>query len=685
MSTTFGTRLRGMRSLRGHTLKQLSELSGVAIGSLSDLENDKIAPELKTVQKLASAFKLSTSEMLGEEAPAAPPEGEVLAFIDYELIDRSDINPRRTFDADALATLADSIAEHGIIQPIMLRPRPDAPGRYWIVAGERRWRAVGLLVADGRSGGSFDLPARVRPMTDREHREIALVENMHRKDVAPLEEAEGIAKLVDDYAGDTAAAAAAIGKTGKSGQRFVQIALNLVQKLAPEVKEALATSTINKEMARHLTLVDWKTQIGYLCDIKNGYVRNGKELRDRMRQRVFLASNALFGQLEYNGPVMEDPDTGAIVFTDLAQVRQLQLAAMKAKAAELRAAGYPVVKELLDDPHWCPLTYRASQEGFSRLANRNKIPAGYQRAAVLVLQHDLSVTVFDDLAKGLPAPTTAAGKKAAAKAGGDILADFPSGAKIFARRARTMALQRALFGEAGWRTLLAHFCLNLLDANMDHTPMLAIRAEHRPPDLRAVDETVAHVINEFRENLEFTTGQKLFTTLGDKDPHIRATSEGKGLILQGLYDLEDSYLLELAMALLAARAGTWHGNGVNAEPDYGDRVEVLAACKQLHLGQSADIDGAIDWPAYLEKLNGAALDTVAGHVRMPAAYEGLRGARWSEAAQKEKRAGLTAWLADRPDKAAFVPVIFRYADGDEIENLMRVEANAVRTDAAAAE
>lgn len=697
---TIAARLQSLRQDRQLSMRALAQMAGVSLGTISEIEAGKVAsPSMANLQKLAVALDTTVFALLGYvDAPATsaplPLGGEVLDKVDCALIDRSDLNPRRSFDADSIATLADSIEEHGFIQPIMLRPRDDAPGRYWIVVGERRWRAARLLRE--RGGDPVRIPARIRTMTDREHLEIALIENMHRTDVAPLEEAEAIAKLVKDYNGDTAAAAHAIGKTGKSGQRFVQIALNLVEKLAPEVQAALRDGTINKEMARQLTVADRDRQVKLLQNIQSGIIATGRSLREHMQHRTFPATNALFGRLEYNGPVVEDPESDAVIFTDLDLVRKLQIDAMQERAASYRAA-YPVVKIITDDMHWDPRNYRATEEGFYPRNKVERMPPTAQRAVVLVLRHDLSVSIFDDVVKLPPTPTTPAGKKQAAKAAGDVLADFPTGAKMLARRCRTMALQRALFAERGWRTLLAHLCLNLLEGNLDHTPMLSIRAEHRTPDVRAIDPDVRDVINEFRENLEFTKGAKLFVDPSDKDPYVTVRSIAQGeysftkaetgkIVLEALYDLEDAELLALAMALLASRAGTWWGNGTNGQPDIGDQEETLAACRHLGLTHAvADDAGAIDWPAYLDKLNGPALDVVRAHVDMPAAYTGLAGARWSEAAQKEKRAGLSAWLADRPDKAAFIPAIFRYGTGADIDVAMRTEANAVRPVATAAE
>ena len=100
--------------------------------------------------------------------------------------DRS--QPRDYFDDDALAELADSIAQHGVMQPIIVRPLPD--GGYKIVAGERRWRA-------SRLAGKTTIPAIVRNLSELEAMTWALVENLQREDLNPVEEAQGYKKLME--------------------------------------------------------------------------------------------------------------------------------------------------------------------------------------------------------------------------------------------------------------------------------------------------------------------------------------------------------------------------------------------------------------------------------------------------------------------------------------------------------
>lgn len=116
-------------------------------------------------------------------------EAEELRQLPTELIEPSAHQPRRVFDEGALLALADSIALRGVLQPVLVRPL--AGGRYELIAGERRWRAAGLAKLDS-------IPAVVRHHDDVASLEIALIENMAREDLNPVEEARACAALVEE-------------------------------------------------------------------------------------------------------------------------------------------------------------------------------------------------------------------------------------------------------------------------------------------------------------------------------------------------------------------------------------------------------------------------------------------------------------------------------------------------------
>lgn len=112
--------------------------------------------------------------------------------------------PRKIFDEDALAELADSIAKHGVIQPLLVRPRPD--GSYQLVAGERRWRA-------SRMAGLTEVPVVIKELSDDEAMALALIENLQREDLNAIEEAQGIKALMDTLSLTQDEAAERVGKS----------------------------------------------------------------------------------------------------------------------------------------------------------------------------------------------------------------------------------------------------------------------------------------------------------------------------------------------------------------------------------------------------------------------------------------------------------------------------------------
>lgn len=112
--------------------------------------------------------------------------------------------PRKRFDEDALAELADSIAKHGVIQPLLVRPMPD--GSYQLVAGERRWRA-------SRMAGLTEVPVVIKELSDDEAMALALIENLQREDLNAIEEAQGIKALMDTLSLTQDEAAERVGKS----------------------------------------------------------------------------------------------------------------------------------------------------------------------------------------------------------------------------------------------------------------------------------------------------------------------------------------------------------------------------------------------------------------------------------------------------------------------------------------
>ena len=152
--------------------------------------------------------------------------------------------PRKDFDEAALSELADSIAKHGLIQPIVVKPTTN--GRYMIIAGERRWRAC-------RIAGLYEVPVMVKDTDDKTLMEIALIENLQREDLNPVEEALGYRSLIDEFNLTQEAVAERMGKSRSA----VTNALRLLSLYDDEL-EALRKGIISAGHARALLSVDDK-------------------------------------------------------------------------------------------------------------------------------------------------------------------------------------------------------------------------------------------------------------------------------------------------------------------------------------------------------------------------------------------------------------------------------------------
>lgn len=147
---------------------------------------------------------LGEAEAENASAPAGEPAG--VREIPIELIQRNPDQPRRHFGETEIAELADSIREKGVLQPVLLRPHPETPGEYQLVAGERRWRA-------SQQAGLRALPALIRELDDRQVLEIAIVENVQRADLGVIEEALSYKALMDRFGRTQEEVAQVVGKS----------------------------------------------------------------------------------------------------------------------------------------------------------------------------------------------------------------------------------------------------------------------------------------------------------------------------------------------------------------------------------------------------------------------------------------------------------------------------------------
>lgn len=186
--------------------------------------------------KLKSGLGKGLGAIISESVQAAE-ENAPVTVLPLQKVEPNPLQPRKNFEPEALQALADSIAEHGIIQPLSVRKVGDY---YQIIAGERRWRAA-------RMAGLHEVPVCVLDIDDRKTMELALVENLQREDLNPIEEAEGFRTLMDEYGLTQEQAAEKVGKSRPA----VANALRLLS-LDDELTELVKNGSLSAGHARTL-------------------------------------------------------------------------------------------------------------------------------------------------------------------------------------------------------------------------------------------------------------------------------------------------------------------------------------------------------------------------------------------------------------------------------------------------
>jgi ParB family transcriptional regulator, chromosome partitioning protein len=172
--------------------------------------------------------------LFGEAEGRVGDSGAGVREVAIELIRPSAFQPRRHFDEAELEALAQSIREKGVLQPMLVRPVDEAEAAFELIAGERRWRAA-------QRAGLHQVPVLVRPMSDVEALEIALIENLQREDLTALEEAEAYRRLIDDFGRTQAALADAVGKSRSHVANMLRL-LNLPEPVRRRLEEGALTA-----------------------------------------------------------------------------------------------------------------------------------------------------------------------------------------------------------------------------------------------------------------------------------------------------------------------------------------------------------------------------------------------------------------------------------------------------------
>ena len=244
------------------------------------------------------------SALLGEDKSPAQAVGAQQIAI--EKLHPGRYQPRRTMGEEELQDLAQSIRELGVLQPILVREHPERAGNYEIIAGERRWRAAQLAQL-------HEVPVLVKVLSNKETLEVALVENLQREDLSPLEEAVGLQRLMDEFGHTQDALAKAVGKS----RPHVANMLRLLG-LPDTVKAMVDKGDLSAGHARALLSVAAPEALARTVVEQGLSVRQTEQLVQR------AAASAKSGGAR-RGPKEKDADTRALE-TDLSDLLGLRVA-----------------------------------------------------------------------------------------------------------------------------------------------------------------------------------------------------------------------------------------------------------------------------------------------------------------------------------------------------------------------
>lgn len=383
-----------------------------------------------------------------------------LQTLTHAQIQPSVINPRKFFNDTTIEELAASIKTDGLLQNlVVLKPKGKAK-KHNIIAGERRFRAVSLLIEKGELDKDFPISVEIKEnLTDEEALRIATVENVQRENLSPLEEADALAALVkngeelDNIVAQTGLSVATI--------RRRLMLLGLTEK----VKDALAEKQITLSQAEAIAIGKPEAQDEVLDDVIGGYISSADDIKENMVGHLPTASMAVFPIDQYTGTFTKDllAEEDATYFDDVEQFEVLQK-----QAAENLVAEYAKTHDwaVLEEGH-----YFASWEYGSG-------KEGEKGGVVVFFSNSGDVSVHEGLTKSKAAPSTTKTLKAKAKD------TYPAPLRRYMGMHKSLAVQAALLGNPRKAKELvvcnklarfkAHDCLRYFELEGLVPPALAI-------------------------------------------------------------------------------------------------------------------------------------------------------------------------------------------------------------------
>lgn len=258
---------RGLSSLMSSPVK-VHPSTESSEAAAAEAEGSVASGEIKAEEGVSGGRSVADKQRVGgskADAPSRTQEQAGLTYLPVSSLQPNRHQPRQRFDEAALKRLADSIASEGVMQPIVARSCLDQPGRYEVVAGERRWRAAQLA-------GLVKMPVIVRNLNDRQIAEWALIENLQREDLNPIERAEAFSRLIEQFGLSHEEAGARVGMDRSSISNHLRLLV-----LSDTVKDMLGEGLLSMGQARALLGLSDSSQQQALAERA---VRQGLSVRE---------------------------------------------------------------------------------------------------------------------------------------------------------------------------------------------------------------------------------------------------------------------------------------------------------------------------------------------------------------------------------------------------------------------
>lgn len=495
------------------------------------------------------------------------------------------INPRKSMDPEALKELAATIATSGLGQNLVVWPIPGAKKapQYEIVAGQRRHAAIALLMAEGKFAADTPIPVEVIEGDESEARAFALVENLQREDMNPVDQANGFAEL--EKAGwDTGRIAKALGKTdqdgnaSRSGMRFVQQRLALIKKLDKDVLEKVRTGAINFKAARQLSQIpDKKLQKDAAGALASGEIETFDHLQEYLTEDNPPLNWAIFDRALYTGEIIEDPDDETKGwFADAKQAEKLQRKAIDDLIAEQKKPEKGNAFVLVCDqskpnqPYLYSHDFRPAPKGAKNTGFFMKVTS---HLGVEIKENCIDTRTKDEARTSAPAATSSKGGKAAApaprKPGDMVTKSHLYNANI----RRTRVVQEAIAADPDWAKRMVILAL------MGGTKCVDIMAEPSFREETTIAPKVAQALKDAAPGLgaKFEAEGTHPLSIGVTHYEQRAAKQASAIAV--LAKMKGAALDRLFGAIVAAKCGIFQ----TFRPEPGVGVAGLALAQALGL------------------------------------------------------------------------------------------------------